>query len=544
MTATPAEQTLRLAPVEGPTGEPYEVNGDQPALIGRSRECEITLAAHTVSRRHATIERRNDRWMVIDHGSRHGTQLNGIPLQAERPVSIAAGDFLRVGPYAFRLDFGESVESSMPVRDDSIVAGTLVERISRDELDSVAQRRLELLIDGAAALDGAQTEEALAEAILQIALDGSGYGRAAYLRPVGAADRIEVIASRESAQSGDATFSCSQSLLNEARAGHVARLTTTDRPYDGHSIVQLDIQAAVCAPIAVGASVMRFLYLDSRATEPQGYADAAGFCHAVARLAGLTLSSLKRAELEQRQARLEADLSAAHEAQAFLIPDPQGVVGTLEYALRTVPGRVVAGDLFDIFRLDDHHVGICFGDVSGQGMAAALLMTAILAHLRAFLAHEPDAAGAATKVNRYIADQSPSNMFASLWIGVFDERTNSLRYVDAGHGHWFIHRRGAAEVREPGRPGGMLIGIEADLEYDAETLELAPGDRFILYSDGVIEHRNTEGEQFGKERVSDILRSTETPTDDVSAVIDSLRQYIGRDGLDDDTTIASILVGS
>jgi serine phosphatase RsbU (regulator of sigma subunit) len=395
-----------------------------------------------------------------------------------------------------------------------------------------------------ASIHQAADEAALARAVLELLISGTGFPRAAVLKHVGGSERIELLAWRQAsgAEAEDQAFTFSRSLLQESASGHVARLSRTSAQAYGQSIERLGITQAIAAPILLDGAAVGYIYLDARETERPGDADAAGFCHAVARLAGLALSSLKRAELEARQKRLDEDLRAAQLAQEFLCPKEQGVVGPLLYAAQTCPGRIVAGDLFDIFEIDGDRVAICCGDVTGQGMGAAILMTAVLSHLRAALARHGEPGEAVNDVNRYIADRSPSHMFASLWVAVFDRRDGVLRYVDAGHGHWLLRRRGERPERGP-KPAHLLMGIDAGYRYDSARLELQRGDRITLYSDGIIEHRNARGEAFGDERLITSVAEAEAPAADVADALAALRAFIGDADFADDTTIASIGYG-
>ncbi len=544
MPATETEAgTLCLEPVGlrggGEIGAPV-ISGDAPLVIGRSRECDICLPDPSVSRRHASLVKRDRRWFIVDLGGRHGTQLNGVTIQPQQPAIIAEGDFIRVGPYTLRVVAGDgsSRPAALSPTEQEIGSDTIVERVPEREMGSLAQRRLGLLIDGAVAIHQAETEERLAAAIIEVVLSGTGFPRAAVIRPVGSEEQVEVLESQD-AKAVKGEFSFSRSLLREASTGQIARLARHGSQQVGASIEKLGITGALCAPIVLDTSVVGYIYVDSRANEPSGYPDAAGFCHAVSRMASLALSNIKRADLQRRQNRLEEDLKGARQAQEFLCPKGEGVVGILRYAMQTFPGRFVAGDLFDIFALENGRVGICFGDVTGQGATAAILMSAILSHLRAGLARYGAPAPAVQDVNRYIADSSPANMFASLWVGVFDPKESMLHYVDAGHGHWFIKRAGQAPT-EPGRPGGLLIGIDAGGVYEAVSLPLAAGDRIILYSDGVIEQVDPQGKPFEKRRVLEVLSRTGSAGADVSELFGTLRTYAGGPALDDDTTVASI----
>ncbi len=539
MSGTSVDDQLVLEPVTGPPLETRTITGEEPVLIGRGQDCNMCLADPSVSRGHATVVRRGGKWFITDLGSRHGTVLNGIELEPDKPALLAAGDFLRIGPYTLRLNLGATPSRTIAITDGVKDAGTLVERVPARELDSLLARRLELLIDGAVAIQNAPTEEKLAAALLELVLAGSGYQRAAVLRHQGSKDEVEVIDARDLGAPGRPDFTFSLSLIKEAAKGHVARLAE-DAPVElGMSISRLAIHSALCAPILLDNLVIGSIYLDSRGSERAGAPDSSGFCQAVARLAGLALASLRHKDLAKRQERLETDLQAARKAQDFLTPPERGNVGHVKYAMRTHPGRIVAGDLFDIFEMDETHVGVCCGDVCGQGVGAAMLMTTILSHVRAAMLHADNPAVVVAEVNRYLVPRSPDNMFASLWVGVFDRVTGKLTYVDAGHGHWLRKPAGGAPGPVPG-DGNLLVGIDADAPFVASSVDLAAGDRVIVYSDGVVEHRSPEGEEFGTARLQEVLAGSATPEQDVEAAFAALRTFIGNHGLEDDVTLASI----
>ncbi|MDY7107544.1 MAG: SpoIIE family protein phosphatase [Planctomycetota bacterium] len=539
MTEQGREAELRLEPIGSHHLGPFVLSGEVAALIGRAEECAVCLPDPAVSRRHAQLARRGAYWLLTDLESRHGTFLNGIRLQPRSPAVVAEGDVLRLGSCTLRAAGQPGGSAPLATIDDAASPDTIVQRVPEREIDSVAHRRLELFINGATAIHQAQDEATLARAVLELVLSGTGFPRAAVLRHVGATEQVELVAGREAGGVETTAFAFSRSLLQEAAGGHMARLSRSSGQAYGQSIERLGITQAVAAPILLDAVVVGYVYLDARESERPGDADAAGFCHAVARLAGLALSSLKRAELEARQKQLDADLRAAQLAQEFLCPKERGMVGPLSFAAQTCPGRIVAGDLFDIFELDRDRVALCCGDVTGQGMGAAIMMTAILAHLRAALAHDGEPEEAVNDVNRYIAPRSPAHMFASLWVAVLDRRDGVLRYVDAGHGHWLLRRRGKAPAPGPS-PAHLLVGIEAEYRYDAARLELHPGDRLILYSDGIIEHRDAAGEEFGHDRLIDAVAASASPDADVVDALTALRKFVGEAAFADDTTIASI----
>src|SRR5262249_25585994 len=152
-------------------------------------------------------------------------------------------------------------------------------------------------------------------------------------------------------------------------------------------------------------------------------------------------------------------------------------VGPVAYALRVRPGRTVAGDLFDIMDLGDGRVGVSIGDVTGESIGAGILMAGTQAYLHGALVRLRDPAAALAEVNRYLTSRSAMNMFITMWVGVIDPATRTLKYVDAGHGHWLVKPTGGGgSARTPPRPGGIPVAIDASYHYQPETMPLGPGD--------------------------------------------------------------------
>jgi sigma-B regulation protein RsbU (phosphoserine phosphatase) len=543
MTIDTSTHALRLTTLAGPAMFPITLQPHTRTLLGRATECDVSLPDNAVSRRHAVIFDQATGWMIEDAGSRHGTFVNGSQLAAHAPTPLRHGDLLRLGPFTFRVDIqGEATRARVSADTDTLT-GTVVEQVSKRELDSLAHQRLDLMIEGSAAIFQAQTETELAESVIRLLIDGTGFPRAALLRWYGTIEETEVVAYHDQARTTADDFTFSRSLLQTASTGTMARLTSRVEVDYGQSIQGLGIAEALCAPLSIDSVVVGCLYLDVRQGESRPHPNIASFCHAVSQVASLALASLKHAELARRQEALEADLRIAQEAQSFLLPPATGSVGRIRYASRTCAGSTVGGDLFDIFAIDEHRTGICFGDITGHGIGAAILMTAALSYLRATLNDHGDPARAVSDVNGYIFEHSSMRMFATLWVGVYDANAQTLLYVDAGHGHWLTRRRDGAIVK-PGEPGGMVAGIQPDFEYVCARLELEPGDRMVLYSDGVIEQPNDAEERFGTQRLHEVIARATSIDDDVAAALKAVEQFVGNDRFDDDTTIASIEVGA
>jgi serine phosphatase RsbU (regulator of sigma subunit) len=131
------------------------------------------------------------------------------------------------------------------------------------------------------------------------------------------------------------------------------------------------------------------------------------------------------------------------------------------------------------------------------------------------------------------------NRFLTLWVGIFDAHAKELQYVDAGHGHWAI-RRANGQSEAPPTPDGFLIGIDANSEYRNATLLVEPGDRIIIFSDGIPEQQTSTGEQYGVDRVYELVSASPSAEEDVNRLLDAVMQWAGSSQLDDDTTIVSL----
>ncbi|MFT5423892.1 MAG: sigma-B regulation protein RsbU (phosphoserine phosphatase) [Phycisphaerales bacterium] len=552
--------TLRLIPVAGPA---LPDNRDEitlawpgPHTIGRSLSADFQLPDPAISRQHARLEtsiQDPPAWTLTDLGSTHGTRLNGEPLTPRTPVPLHPGDQLTLGPFLLRIG-GTTSPLAQPLSTLSIELNAnstdRVEHVPARELGPPAQQRLDLIIECAAQMNSAADLWALAPIAVQTALLGSGYARAALVRPPAADGSVEIIAHRSTTNQSADSLSLSQSLIAQAAQGHFVRLTA-DQPIPdsfGQSIASLGIHSALCAPITVGDRVDALLYLDARGSEASLPRDAASFVQVVARIAGLAIASLDRKRLELDRVQIRAELAAALEAQRMIMPPKSGVIGPIEYGLETIPGRHVAGDLFDIIPMGEDPenptptdpVACLLGDVSGKGLAAAMTMASVQTHLRAALRyHQGDPAAAAREVNRALFPRLSHGRFVTLWLGVIDPQQHTITYVDAGHGYALTKAPGEPAVPIDSR-GLYPLGISPDAPYLNETCPLRPGSRLLLFSDGVIEQPNTNREQFGIARTLAALSATESPADDIAELRAAVMRHAGHSELADDFTLASL----
>ncbi len=545
--------SITLSPISGPPlplpDNKVVVLGtpDRPSILGRSTECTFQLPDATVSRQHAQIELVDSIWTLTDLGSRHGTFVNGNKLDADFSHPINDRDQVRIGPWIFRVrgvNASSTVSSFVTYADDNPLATTRVQAVPAAELRSLAQQRLDVIIECAARINSAEDFNELSGVALESVIAAAGFARAAMVRPKDDSDEIELVEFRSVRDEPADALEISRSLIEGARSGELVRLSAdaSDQQVNyGQSIVQLGIHSALCAPVMVGDQVLALMYLDARGAENTVRHDAAAFCQAISRLTGLALSNLHRQDLERRQLQLETDLQAARQAQKLIVPKPRGSRGWHSYAIEMRPGRVVAGDLFDVVALSDDPEGpvACFlGDVTGKGVGAAITMATVQTHLRVALRHNADPATVIREVNRTVSNNMSDGKFISLWLGVMDPDARECHFVDAGHGHWLVRPAGGpTELVQC--VGGLPIGLDPDARYETETIPFEPGSRVLLFSDGLVEQPDPSGEMFGVQRAIEAVAPAASAEQDVEMLVRALRAHAQTSELADDLTVAS-----
>lgn len=261
----------------------------------------------------------------------------------------------------------------------------------------------------------------------------------------------------------------------------------------------------------------------------------------------LLIENARLTDRAVEQDRLRRDLALAAEVQKRLLPThpPTHSVATL--AAFTLPARTVGGDYYDFVDLGGDRLGIVVADVSGKGIAAALLMSVLQTALRVFSV-EPhlSIAQLTARMNRVLHQATTEERYATFFYAQLDHRNRRLRDVNAGHNPPYLMRcdNGHSDVVEL-QTGGTVVGLFPESEYQEGEVELRPGDLFVAYTDGVPEARNLAGEEFGEERLKTLLQSAVgSPASAVSSrLAQTIHDWIGAAEQHDDLTfvIATIL---
>jgi phosphoserine phosphatase RsbU/P len=215
------------------------------------------------------------------------------------------------------------------------------------------------------------------------------------------------------------------------------------------------------------------------------------------------LASAVAKEMAQRE-KLNREIEIAREVQERLFPQNLPPMAGLDYFGACRPALGVGGDYYDFLPLANGDLGIAIGDVSGKGIAAALLMASLQASLRGqAMMNQGDLARLMSNVNQLIYDATPINRYATFFYGRFDRVSRIFTYVNAGHNPPIVLRRtpgGAVHVIRL-ETGGPVVGLFPGAPYQQGTLVMQPGDIFVGFTDGISEAMNQADEEWGEERL-------------------------------------------
>jgi serine phosphatase RsbU (regulator of sigma subunit) len=251
----------------------------------------------------------------------------------------------------------------------------------------------------------------------------------------------------------------------------------------------------------------------------------------------------QRRELIEKE-RLDEDLEVALAIQRRFLPQRPPEVAGLDVAGISVPSREVGGDLFHYLELPGGRLAVALGDVSGKSVPAALIMSNVMAALRAEVQHEAEVEKSMERVNRLLAEQIEPGRFVTLFYGIVDPAAGRLRYTNAGHNPP-LRISAAGEVSWL-REGGLPLGVEADSRYPAAECPLERGDLLVVYSDGVTEAEGpgVDGRPplFGEHRLVEVTAAsgTRSAAAVVEALLAAVKAFAGDRPQADDVTLVVV----
>jgi sigma-B regulation protein RsbU (phosphoserine phosphatase) len=509
---------------------------DKPSIaIGRRNENDLRLTGSDVSRDHAEIAQADGAYVLRDRGSRYGTFVNGEQV-SERP--LRHGD---------RIQFGRTSGTNVVFLVEDAPPPAISDRQQATAVGDI--RQLASLLEGLRALGSGRVLDEVLALVLDAAIEVTGAERGFIMLANESSDlEMKLARARGKITLPGNRFDTSRKIPEEVFATGelkiVADLLDGDLADAHRGTVQLGIRHVLCAPLRLVRYLDRadlpsepkitgVLYLDSRERGSLLSGNARVALDTLATEAGVAIENARLYRQSLEQARIEHELRIAAEIQRALLPPGRHVGAFYEVMATSLPSRSIGGDFFDFIARPDGSCGFAVGDVSGKGPAAALLTAKIQGLLGAGSDTGTPAEIMAT-VNRGLTRRAVESKYATLFSGTLTP-AGLLTFCNAGHNPPLIFGAAGSKRLEA---GSMPVGMFDFAHYEDAVEQLSHDDVLVVYSDGVTEALNVEGEEFGEERLVTILaeRYTQDATAILNAIVHGVQSFARGAAQHDDVT--------
>jgi len=520
------------------------------STVGRSPECDIVLDVAAVSRHHATLVQQADRYFVRDNGSRNGTFVNGERVVGQR--ELQTGDALTIcdiqfqfeaGPRAPLLATGLAGPSLLgPVSDAEGEDGSTIMAMidisaglsSSFQFSAKPETQLQAMVEICNSLGKALSEQEilpkLLDSLFKIFVQADrGF---VIMRPKPDAPLVPVAAKARRGDD-DREMRFSRTIVRRAMEDRQAILSAdaaTDERFNmAQSISDIQIRSLICAPmITLDGRSLGVIQIDTSDQRSRFTDQDLQVLAGVATQAAIAMDNARMHEEAERRRALERDLELARKMQQSLLPASAPSAEGYHFFQYYQSAYQVGGDYYDYVLLPNDRFAAVVGDVAGKGVSAAIIMAKLSSDVRFWLAREDDPVRAMCEINAAFCRYGWDDRFVTMVVALVDPRASQLTLVNAGHMPPML-RTGGGKVEEVGGDlAGLPIGVVDEFPYQAYRRTLEPGDSVTMFTDGFSEAMNAKLEQFGLERLAEIVaESGLSPGTLGPHILQQVRQFAG-----------------
>lgn len=499
--------------------------------LGRSARNDLCIPDPFASRVHAEVRREGEEYFLQDLGSANGTLYNGGAVDGTVPLT--AGGRIQIGETEIVFDDGtyhssmgatmitDNSSTSLPEATIALASGDrttsgLLEAIegarSKPDISEVARVAREgdllaLISKVGVTLLSSSTLEQTLEQIISLVFEAVPADRCLLMMRDEHSEEMKVAVARLRDRVGAiGEIRVSRNVMDEVVIRGKSVLTSDaqhDPRFASGTVVLQGVRSVLAVPLGVSEKVFGIIYADSPIAEGRFTEDHLKVLTTLASVAAIRVENARLVEARFQQERLERELQLAMEIQQRFQPTAPPVVTGYEFQGISFPCYEIGGDYYDFIQREDGRLVIALGDVSGKGTAAALLMSSLHASIHAQTGSHDSLVETISAVNRYLADNIPSNRFVTLFYAELDPESGALSFLNAGHNPpLIVHAAGTVEQLAS---GGLPLGIKANAEYREGRTTLQRGDVLVIYSDGVTEAASPNGEEFGPTRLYEVV---------------------------------------
>ncbi len=486
--------------------------------IGRSARSDVCIPDAFASRLHAEIRKEGDAFWLQDLGSANGTRYNGSLVTM--PIPLLPGGEIQIGEttIVFQNDAAPSHRSATLIADhtDALDPSKTIAFSRRNPTSEFLEAQFTTRNDlvgliskvGIALLSSSGLDETLNQ-VASLVFEAVPAERCVImLRDDEAEGGTKIAAARMRGKDEPLEeVRISRTVMDEVLKNGKSVLTSDaqhDPRFASQTMALLGIRSVLAVPLSVNEmEVFGLVYADSPTYEATFTEEHLNILTTLASVASIRVENARLLEERFERERMERELELASEIQQRFQPSAPPLVEGYEFQGISFSCYEIGGDYYDFIARDDGKMLIALGDVSGKGTAAALLMSSLHAAIHAQVSAKNSLAETVTSVNQYLAHNTPANRFVTLFAAELDPFTGTLKYINAGHNPPIVGRAdGRVEQLES---GGFPLGILPTAEYELGETTLMPGEALVVYSDGVSEAANLKGDEFGLDRLSEVV---------------------------------------
>ncbi|MBZ5668589.1 MAG: SpoIIE family protein phosphatase [Acidobacteriia bacterium] len=524
-----------------------------PFTLGRQSDNDLVLLDSRISRRHARIVKDDEGYVLEDIGSRHGTFVNGDKIAAS--YRLKSGDQISLGVTdSYALAFGV---------EEAVLPG-LLEKFEKARGQSSAPQlhHLGLLLQMAQMLLRAPALEEVLTTLVDSALQLADAERGLLFLKEGEGDlRLHLARARGGVHLGTEVSDYSHAVVErvaasgqeevivEEEASGRAALETGIISTGARGIVAVPLQKLPMADstgetfVGGAPELLGVLYLDTRSHAAAVTGLDRQVLQTLAVEGATVMENARLFGLAREQERIQHEMFLARNIQQGLLPRQLPQSDYFQVSAVTQPTEAVGGDYYDMVQLPDGRCGFALADISGKGLPASLMAASLQGAFGAVAAGSPALDDLFARVNDYLCERTPPEMFATVLYGVLDPQ-GIFEFVNAGHIPPLVVRAQGGVDRPDS--SNFPLGLFPQINFQVDCVQLQPGDLIVTISDGVTEARDAIGGLFGDARLRDLLDTCGgRPAEEVCrSILASVREFVGAAPQSDDLTVTVVRYGS
>jgi serine phosphatase RsbU (regulator of sigma subunit) len=522
-----------------------------PFRIGRSPESNLIIRDSRASRAHARIVSADGAYWIEDLKSRHGTLVNGKRITRQKLANLD------------KIEFGAQDSYQLIFALDGVELKRLMDQLGAADKSTPAPGvvggnlgKLRAILELARTLQSSYSLDDVLVSVVDTALAITGAERGFLMLKNPHGLEMKVARHRRGHKLHDTDLRVPREVLNRALHHRRELLSMNFDPLGDsdtkpqNSIADLELRSVICVPLvriragqgdatsvlSTGSETVGLLYMDSRIAA----ADLAGgnreLLQTLAIEASTVLENARLLEEERAKQRMEEELHLARTIQQSLLPRELPAEGWIRAVGSSIASREIGGDYYDVTPVTPDCWSVVVADVSGKGVGSALLASLLQGALLTATEHPEALSHRMERLNRFLLSRTGGEKYATAFYGLL-RSDGSLHYVNAAHcPPLVVHVNGSTEELST---TAMPVGLVETAEFPAAQASVAPGDKLVIYTDGVTEAQDTNSRFFGKKRLREILtaRAGASAAELHDAIQDAVATFAEGAAQSDDITV-------